>query len=56
MRNKFFTSKFFYILTSVFFAIVLFFNANATAVRNDGNTSGNSVYTATVTNVPIELK
>ncbi|WP_096817697.1 CdaR family protein [Lactococcus fujiensis] len=56
MRNKFFTSKFFYILTSVFFAIVLFFNANVTAIRNDGVSTTGSVYTATVTNVPIEMQ
>lgn len=56
MSNKFFTSKFFYILTSVFFAIVLFFNANATAIRNGGDTTSGSVYTATISNVPIDLK
>lgn len=56
MGNKFFTSKIFYILTSIFFAIVLFFNANATAIRNDGNSNSGEIYTATVANVPIELK
>ncbi|MDU0404327.1 hypothetical protein ML8HA_00088 [Lactococcus lactis] len=41
MANKFFNSKTFYILASVFFAIVLFFNANATSIRNQGtNQSG----------------
>ena len=56
MSNKFFTSKFFYILTSIFFAIVLFFNASATSIRNDGVTNSGAVYTATISNVPIELK
>lgn len=56
MGNKFFTSKLFYILTSVFFAIVLFFNANATSIRNQGMNQAGEVYTATITNVPVELK
>lgn len=56
MGNKFFTSKIFYILTSIFFAIVLFFNASAIAIRNDGVSNNGEIYTATVENVPIELK
>lgn len=56
MGNKFFTSKIFYILTSVFFAIVLFFNANATSIRNQGTNQSGEVYTATINSVPVELK
>lgn len=55
MRN-FFTSRAFYILTAIFFAIVLFFNANSIAVRNQGSSSSGEVYTASINNVPIELK
>jgi len=54
---NFFTSKAFYILTAIFFAIILFFNANSVALRNQGSNSQNGeVYTATVSNVPIEVK
>ena len=56
MANKFFNSKTFYILASVFFAIVLFFNANATSIRNQGTNQSGEVYTATINNVPVELK
>lgn len=57
MGNKFFNSRLFYVLASVFFAIILFFNANATSIRNEtGNNSAGEVYTATINNVPIELK
>ncbi|MEY8514925.1 CdaR family protein [Lactococcus taiwanensis] len=56
MANKFFNSKVFYILASVFFAIVLFFNANATSIRNQGTNQSGEVYTATINNAPIEIK
>ena len=56
MANKFFNSKTFYILASVFFAIVLFFNANATSIRNQGTNQSGEVYTATINNVPVQLK
>lgn len=56
MANRFFNSKTFYILASVFFAIVLFFNANATSIRNQGTNQSGEVYTATINNVPVELK
>lgn len=57
MINKFLASKFFYILTSVFFAIILFFNASSTSIRNQGsNTAVGEVYTSTVTGVPVNLK
>ncbi|GBG96028.1 CdaR family protein [Lactococcus termiticola] len=54
---NFFSSKAFYILTAVFFAVILFFNANSVALRNQGNSiQAGEVYTATVSNVPIEVK
>ncbi|MFC4651950.1 YbbR-like domain-containing protein [Lactococcus nasutitermitis] len=56
MTNKFFTSKLFYILVSVFFAIVLFFNASAISIRNEGLRTSGEVYTTALSNVPIELK
>ena len=56
MGNKFFNSKAFYIMASVFFAIILFFNASAISIRNQGTGQSGEVYTATINNVPIELK
>ena len=56
MGNKFFTSKVFYLLTSIFFAIILFFNASSVAIRNQGISTAGEVYTSTINNVPIELK
>ena len=53
MANKFFNSKTFYILASVFFAIVLFFNANATSIRNQGTNQSGEVYTATINNLSL---
>lgn len=55
--NNFFTSKIFYVLASIFFAIVLFFNASSVSIRNQGGTQNQGeVYTAALSNVPVELK
>lgn len=35
---------------------MLFFNANATSIRNQGTNQSGEVYTATINNVPVELK
>lgn len=58
MKNRdFFASKLFYILVSLFFAIVLFFNANAVQLKTS-NVNINTVEThsATLYDVPIEFK
>ena len=56
MRNNFFASKLFTILASIFFAVILFFNASSAALRNQGNSTTGEVYTTTISNVPIEIK
>jgi YbbR domain-containing protein len=58
MKNKdFFSSKIFYILVSLFFAIVLFFNANAVQLKTS-NVRVDSVETHSTTlyDVPVEFK
>jgi|GEM_PF-203757 len=56
--NKFLGSKLFYLLASFLFALLLFFNANSTNIRNTGgNTVGRTdIYTATIHNVPVQLQ
>ncbi|GFH40758.1 CdaR family protein [Lactococcus insecticola] len=58
MKNKdFFSSKFVYILVSIFFAIVLFFNANATQLKTSSNNAESAqTQSTTLYDVPIELK
>ncbi|MGL5341553.1 MAG: CdaR family protein, partial [Lactococcus garvieae] len=56
MRNNFFASKLFTILASIFFAVILFFNASSAALRNQGSSTTGEVYTTTISNVPIEIK
>jgi YbbR domain-containing protein len=58
MKNKdFVSSKFIYILVSLFFAIVLFFNANAVLLKNSNDrTNASETYSTTLYDVPIELK
>ncbi|MGO3297363.1 MAG: CdaR family protein [Pseudolactococcus laudensis] len=58
MKNKdFVSSKFIYILVSLFFAIVLFFNANAVLLKNSNDrTNASETHSTTLYDVPIELK
>ncbi|GFH42897.1 hypothetical protein Hs30E_14480 [Lactococcus hodotermopsidis] len=58
MKNKdFFSSKFIYFLVSLFFAIVLFFNANAVQLKNSNvHTDIVETHSTTLYDVPIELK
>ncbi|GHU42840.1 hypothetical protein FACS1894193_08830 [Bacilli bacterium] len=57
MKNKdFVSSKFIYILVSLFFAIVLFFNANAVLLKNSDNRANVAeTHSTTLYDVPIEL-
>ena len=56
-NNGFFNSKTFRIFISVVFAFVLFLNASAINIRTSGtDTSSSQLYSATVDNVPVELK
>ncbi len=58
MKNKdFVSSKFIYVLVSLFFAIVLFFNANAVLLKNSNDrTNASETHSTTLYDVPIELK
>lgn len=56
-NRDFVSSKFIYVLVSLFFAIVLFFNANAVLLKNSSDrASGSETHSVTLYDVPIELK
>lgn len=56
--RQFTQSKWFYRILALFFALLLFFNANSSFKTNDSNTAVENAetYTQTVSNVPIEVK
>jgi YbbR domain-containing protein len=58
VKNRdFFSSKFFYILVSLFFAIVLFFNANAVKLRSpNAKIDAVETHSTTLYDVPIDFK
>ncbi|MDR1606615.1 MAG: hypothetical protein LBS41_05840 [Streptococcaceae bacterium] len=58
MKNKdFFSSKLVYVLVSLFFALVLFFNANAVILKtSNARTNSSETHSVTLYDVPIELK
>lgn len=56
-NRDFVSSKFIYILVSFFFALILFFNANAVILKNSNDrNSGSETHSVTLYDVPIELK
>ncbi|MCJ1978114.1 CdaR family protein [Lactococcus paracarnosus] len=58
MKNKdFLSSKIIYILISVFFAVILFFNANAVLLKNSSErTNTSETHSTTIYDMPIDLK
>ena len=58
MKNKdFLSSKVIYILISIFFAIILFFNANAVLLKNSSDrTNTSETHSTTIYDMPIDLK
>ena len=58
MKNKdFLPSKIIYILISVFFAVILFFNANAVLLKNSSErTNTSETHSTTIYDMPIDLK
>ena len=58
MKNKdFLSSKVIYILISIFFAIILFFNANTVLLKNSSDRNNTSeTHSTTIYDMPIDLK
>ena len=58
MKNKdFLSSKIIYILISVFFAVILFFKANAVLLKNSSErTNTSETHSTTIYDMPIDLK
>ncbi|MDR0690730.1 MAG: hypothetical protein LBF32_01555 [Streptococcaceae bacterium] len=55
-KKNFFNSKTFYLLFSLFFAIVLFLNANSTKIKNNGSEKTAEQYDITLNDIPVQLK
>ena len=57
MKNKdFLSSKVIYILISIFFAIILFFNANTVLLKNSSDRNNTSeTHSTTIYDMPIDL-
>jgi YbbR domain-containing protein len=55
MMQKILNSKPFYIVISLLFAILLFFNANSINIRNSKGVTASEMYNITVHDVPIQL-
>ncbi|MDR0614432.1 MAG: hypothetical protein LBF82_00445, partial [Lactobacillales bacterium] len=55
-KKNFFNSKIFYLLFSLFFAVVLFINANSMKVQNNGSEKTAEQYDATLNDIPVQIK